>query len=88
MTLTANLIGSAANMMEGDLIDHPVKTTLVRLQELATAERGIGLWDGSTLVGVGVLRCADGVWNGSCTEHAGKWRVSGGDDALTFEELR
>jgi hypothetical protein len=87
MTLTANLIRVAPNMMEGVLTGHPVKT-LVRLQELATAERGIGLWDGSTLVGVGVLRCADGVWNGSCTEHAGKWRVSGGDDALTFEELR
>ena len=34
-------------MLEGELSDHPVKT-LVRLQELATAERGIGLWDGTT----------------------------------------
>jgi hypothetical protein len=87
MRLTANLIRTAPNMLEAVLIDHPVKT-LVRLQELTTAERGIGLCDGNMLVGLGVLRCTDGVWNGNCSEHAGRWRVSGRDDALVFEDAQ
>ena len=50
------------------------------------AERGIGLWDGNILVGIGVLRCVDGTWNGNCTEHAGIVARIGRDDALTFED--
>jgi hypothetical protein len=34
MTLTANLIRVAPNMLQAALADHPVATTLVRLQEL------------------------------------------------------
>lgn len=86
MTLTAHLTRTAPNMLEGELADRPVKT-LVRLQELATAERGIGLC-GNSLVGIGVLRCVDGTWSGTCTEHGGRWRVSGGDEALVFEDAQ
>jgi hypothetical protein len=85
MQLTANLTRVTTDALEGWLYGHPVKT-LVRLQDLATGERALELWDGNMLVGIGGMHCVDGAWSGTCSEYAGNWRVTGCDTALMFED--
>ncbi len=75
--------GAAEGVLEG----HPVRS-IVRTMRLTDTEMTVGMWDGPHLVGNGLLRLADGVWRGTCTEFAGTWHIEAkqGSQTLEFKE--